>query len=59
MDLYRSLENLQVDLLNKKISCAQLVDFYLQRIESFKALNAFVEVFENSAIEKAKQIDKK
>ena len=54
MDLYRSLENLQVDLLNKKISCAQLVDFYLQRIESFKALNAFVEVFENSAIEKAK-----
>lgn len=59
MDLYRSLENLQVDLLNKKINCAQLVDFYLQRIESFKSLNAFVEVFENSAIEKANQIDKK
>jgi aspartyl-tRNA(Asn)/glutamyl-tRNA(Gln) amidotransferase subunit A len=59
MDLYRSLENLQVDLLNKKINCAQLVDFYLKRIESFKSLNAFVEVFENSAIEKANQIDKK
>ncbi len=40
-------------------SALALVNYYIEQINSQKHLNAFVEVFENEAIERAKLIDEK
>ena len=59
MEIYRSLKNLQHDLLQKKTSCQQQVNIYLQRIEDYKSLNAFIETFDAEAIYAAGQVDAK
>lgn len=46
-------------LLSGKISCVQLVEHYLHEINSQKDLNAFLEVFTESAMQTAKTIDEK
>jgi aspartyl-tRNA(Asn)/glutamyl-tRNA(Gln) amidotransferase subunit A len=56
---YSSLSEVQTDLFNNKISCTELVRSYIQRIESNKNLNIFLEVFEISALEKARSVDEK
>jgi aspartyl-tRNA(Asn)/glutamyl-tRNA(Gln) amidotransferase subunit A len=56
---YQSLKEVQSDLFEGKTSCVQLTRNYLQRIEQNKHLNAFLEVFESSAFEKAKLVDEK
>ncbi|MBW6483693.1 MAG: Asp-tRNA(Asn)/Glu-tRNA(Gln) amidotransferase subunit GatA [Vicingaceae bacterium] len=57
--IYTSFEEIQQDLRNKISSCQTIVASYLQRIEQNKHLNAFLEVFTNEALEKAKEIDVK
>ena len=59
MNTYSSLADIQKDLRENKISCLDLVNQYLQRIEANKHLNAFLEVFADEAISRAKGIDKK
>lgn len=59
MEIYRSLKNLQPDLLLKKTTCQQQVETYLQRIKDFKSLNAFIETFDTEAIHTAGLIDTK
>lgn len=59
MKEYHQLDEIQSDLKEQKISCLHLVEHYLQRIESHKDLNAFVEVYEQEAKDKAREIDKK
>ncbi len=56
---YRSLEAVQEDLSKGNITCVELTKSYLQTIEEKKHLNAFLEVFEASATEKAKEVDAK
>jgi aspartyl-tRNA(Asn)/glutamyl-tRNA(Gln) amidotransferase subunit A len=56
---YTSLSEIQDDLRGGKVSCVALVDHYLKRIEENKNLNAFLEVFSESARAKAKEIDAK
>ena len=59
MKTYNSLSEIQSDLSGNKITCIELVRSYIKRIDSTKNLNIFLEVFESSALEKAKSVDEK
>lgn len=56
---YHSLSEIQENISQGKISCKQLVKHYLSNIQTNKHLNAFLEVFEKEALEKAELFDKK
>lgn len=57
--IYRSIAEVQKDLFSEKITCRRLVEEYLKRIEEKKNLNAFLEVFKDSSLKKADEIDNK
>lgn len=59
MKVFNSLKEVQSDLFNNKVTCTELTHQYLQRIEEHKHLNAFLEVFESTALAKAKEVDEK
>lgn len=59
MKTYNSLKEIQFDLSNSTITCVELTQSYLKRIEEKKELNAFLEVFEKTALEKARSVDEK
>ncbi|OEK00036.1 glutaminyl-tRNA synthase (glutamine-hydrolyzing) subunit A [Roseivirga sp. 4D4] len=59
MKNYHRLDEIQKDLKLQKISCLSLVEHYLKNIEDNANLNAFVEVYEQEARERAKAIDLK
>ena len=54
---FTTVDDYHEDLTNKKYSCLDAVHFYLKQIEKKKHLNAFVEVYEMEAIEKANLLD--
>ena len=54
---FTTVHDYHLDLLNKKYSCHDAVNFYLEKIEQKKHLNAFVEVYGQEAIEKANSLD--
>jgi len=56
---YSKLIDLQVDLKNGSISLADLIHYYSQRIKKYAHLNAFLEVFEEEALERAIHIQDK
>lgn len=57
---YRSLLELRGDWLGDKISLVEIVQSYLNTIQkSNSEINAFVEVFEQEALAKAKELDAK
>jgi aspartyl-tRNA(Asn)/glutamyl-tRNA(Gln) amidotransferase subunit A len=56
---YNSLSEIQSDLFGNKISCVELTQSYINRINANKHLNSFLEIFEKSALEKAVSVDKK
>lgn len=57
MKNYHRLDEIQNDLKLQKISCLELVEHYLANIEAQKDLNAFLEVFDQEARIRAKEID--
>jgi aspartyl-tRNA(Asn)/glutamyl-tRNA(Gln) amidotransferase subunit A len=59
MPKYSTLKAVQTDLYEGKTTCLQLVDHYLQQIEKSEALNIYVEVFEDEAMHRARELDKK
>ena len=59
MNKFRSFKELNAALLNNNITCRTIVQHYLKKIEENKSLNAFVEVFAEEALQRAKFIDKK
>jgi aspartyl-tRNA(Asn)/glutamyl-tRNA(Gln) amidotransferase subunit A len=59
VEVYRSLKKLQEDLHNKTTTALEVTNSYISSIHAATGLNAFLEVFEQSAIAKAKQIDEK
>lgn len=59
MKTYHSISEVRSDLDNNSVSCVELTKSYLQRIADNKDLNIFLEVFEASALEKAKEVDDK
>ena len=56
---YKALSEIQEDLNKGLFSCEQLVNNYLQKIEESSSLNAFLETFDESAIEQARLVDQK
>jgi aspartyl-tRNA(Asn)/glutamyl-tRNA(Gln) amidotransferase subunit A len=54
---FSSIQQLQNDLKNKVVSCETLVKGTVQLIQDKKHLNAFLEVFEKSALEQARSVD--
>lgn len=56
---YRKLTEIQSDLESKSISCVQLVENYLEKIEAHQDLNAFLEVYAHDARARATVIDAK
>ncbi len=56
---YVSLKDIQDDISNGQLTCVDLVKGYLENIVKKKHLNVFLEVFEEEALAKAEEIDKK
>ncbi|MCO5232294.1 MAG: Asp-tRNA(Asn)/Glu-tRNA(Gln) amidotransferase subunit GatA [Chitinophagales bacterium] len=57
MTFYRTLSALHGDLFSGKTTCKQVVLNYLENIERHKEINAFVEVFKESATARAEELD--
>jgi len=56
---YSSYKDLYVALKSNKTSCVQQTNLYLQKIKKNKNLNAFIQVFERSALDASKKVDEK
>jgi aspartyl-tRNA(Asn)/glutamyl-tRNA(Gln) amidotransferase subunit A len=54
-----SFSELKKELQNSQTSCEQLLEEYLTRIRDASHLNIFIEVFEDSAREQAREVDAK
>lgn len=54
---YSSIEQYHAQLQQGTITCIDVVEHYLHRIASTKHLNAFIEVYNEEAIARAKQLD--
>ncbi|GAA0891387.1 Asp-tRNA(Asn)/Glu-tRNA(Gln) amidotransferase subunit GatA [Fulvivirga kasyanovii] len=59
MKKYTSLSLIQKDLKAGSVTCTELVDYYLTNIDSKKHLNAFLEVYDKEARQKALEVDQK
>ncbi|MDQ3046096.1 MAG: amidase family protein, partial [Bacteroidota bacterium] len=59
MKNYQSFAEVKSDLSTNTISCVELTRSYLSRISEKKQLNIFLEVFEESALKSAAEVDKK
>jgi aspartyl-tRNA(Asn)/glutamyl-tRNA(Gln) amidotransferase subunit A len=56
---FSNYSSIQASLLNGTTSCVSVVNHFLSNIEKQKHLNAFLEVFDQEAIERAKMLDAK
>ena len=56
---FSGIPKYQQDLAAKTTSCTDAVKFYLQQNQENKHLNAFTEIFETEALEKARELDAK
>ncbi|MEL6639624.1 MAG: amidase, partial [Bacteroidota bacterium] len=54
---YTQLQRVQADLRAGRITCRELVEHYLQRIEATRELNAYVEVYAAEARARADALD--
>ena len=59
MEKYRSFDEIQFALKKGESDCRSIVKYYLQNIQTKAHLNAFVEVYAQSALEQAAQVDEK
>ena len=59
MTLYRTFSAVQTDLKTGAITCRQLVEQYLARIQENQHLNVFTEVYANESLFQADAVDQK
>ncbi|MGB0929891.1 MAG: Asp-tRNA(Asn)/Glu-tRNA(Gln) amidotransferase subunit GatA [Chitinophagales bacterium] len=59
MKTYQNLSSIQQDLADAKITCVDLVESYLSNIAQSQSTNAYLEVFAEEALQKAKNLDQK
>ncbi len=59
MEKYRSFDDIQFALKHGESDCQSIVRYYLKNIQTKAHLNAFVEVYAQSAMEQAVNIDQK
>lgn len=57
--MYNDYAALRSDLSSGKAACVDVVKYYLSNIEKGKRLNAFLSVFNDDAVKRAVEIDKK
>jgi aspartyl-tRNA(Asn)/glutamyl-tRNA(Gln) amidotransferase subunit A len=57
--LYRSFQDIRNDLFSGAITCERLVASYLDNIAGKAHLNAFVQVYNREALDRARHVDKK
>lgn len=57
--MYNDYAALRSDLESGKVSCVDIVNYYLRNIEKGKRLNAFLSVFPEDALKQAQLIDEK
>ena len=56
---FSSIERYHAQLKKGNISCKQAVEYFLQRIDASKHLNAFIEVYADEALQRASARTKK
>ncbi len=56
---FSSIEQYHAQLQEGILTCQQAVEYYLQKIEALRHLNAFIEVYKEEALQHAKQLDEK
>ncbi len=59
MKHYSRISDIREDLYAGRVTCSDLVDYYLKNIENNAHLNAFLEVWGDESKERAAQIDEK
>lgn len=59
MEKFHSFDEIKISLENKETDCKAIVNYYLKNIQTKAHLNAFVEVYEQSALEQAEKVDQK
>ncbi|MDN3668066.1 Asp-tRNA(Asn)/Glu-tRNA(Gln) amidotransferase subunit GatA [Echinicola jeungdonensis] len=59
MEKFHSFDEIKKSLKNKETDCKAIVNYYLNNIKTKAHLNAFVEVYEQSALEQAEKVDQK
>ncbi|KEO74634.1 Asp-tRNA(Asn)/Glu-tRNA(Gln) amidotransferase subunit GatA [Anditalea andensis] len=59
MEKFHSFDEIKRSLENRETDCKTIVQYYLNNIKTKAHLNAFVEVYEQSALAKAEEIDEK
>ncbi|NVJ85165.1 MAG: Asp-tRNA(Asn)/Glu-tRNA(Gln) amidotransferase subunit GatA [Algoriphagus sp.] len=59
MEKFNSFEEIQKSLENREIDCQSIVRYYLSNIQTKAHLNAFVEVYGQSALARAAWVDEK
>lgn len=56
---FSSIEQYHAALQEGRVTCLQAVEHYLQRIAATQHLNAFIEVYADEALQKARELDEK
>ena len=56
---FSSIEQYHAQLKKGNISCTQAVEYFLQKIDASKHLNAFIEIYADESLQKASALDKK
>lgn len=59
MEKFHSFDEIKQSLEKQETNCKAIVNYYLNNIKTKAHLNAFVEVYEQSALEQAEQVDQK
>lgn len=59
MEKFLSFDDIKKSLENRETDCKAIVNYYLQNIQTKAHLNAFVEVYTESALEQASKVDEK
>jgi len=54
---FSSIEQYHYDLKEEKVTCLQAVEYYLHQIHSKQHLNAFIEIYAEEALQRAKELD--
>jgi aspartyl-tRNA(Asn)/glutamyl-tRNA(Gln) amidotransferase subunit A len=59
LEKFLSFDDIKKSLENRETDCKAIVNYYLQNIQTKAHLNAFVEVYTESALEQAARVDEK
>jgi aspartyl-tRNA(Asn)/glutamyl-tRNA(Gln) amidotransferase subunit A len=57
--LFQNISEYQQELKEYKISCVEIVEYYLEKIKERQSLNSFVQVYKEESLKRAKFLDEK